>query len=262
MIEEHYLSNQEYKTFYESLNNLRIRVVNDLPIKSNMEILDIGCGYGYFTVEVAKHDTSSKVTGIDISKQAVRKAAKHIKLHNLEKRVNIIEMDATRMQFGEKRFDMVVNFTGLEDIHMTRGRTGVLLTFVQANRVLRPSSYFCFVIMPTDEMETVAQKTEVALYSYICDATWLRSAQYEKMLDEAGFRLVQRQKYYTEKKLTPNQAKLEIKYACKSVPQIYGVDTPTFAGVWSKFGKQIEKHGLGHYSKVVLMIAQKCKDMQ
>jgi len=262
MIDEYYISDKEYRTFYENLNNLRFRVVSDLPIRSSVNILDIGSGYGYFTIEVAKHDANLQVTGIDISEQAVRKARKNIKLHNLQKRVRIIEMDATRMQFGKKSFDMAVSFTGFEDIHMTRGRKGVHATFSQVNAVLKPHSFFCLVVMPTDEMETVAQKTEVDLYSYICDATWLRSRVYKKMLEQAGFKLIRRKEYYTGKKLTANQAKLEIKYACKNVPQIYGIDTPTFADIWRKFGKKIEEQGLGQYSKVVLIVAQKRKDLQ
>ena len=39
--------------------------------------------------------------------------------------------------------------------------------------------------------------------------------------------------------------------------RILDVATQPSEKVWAKFGKQIEEHGLGHYSKVVLMIAQK-----
>lgn len=130
------------------------------------------------------------------------------------------------------------------------------------NRVLKSDSYFCFVVMPPEEMETGAQKIEVALFSYICDATWLSAKEYEKMLEEAGFRLIKKENYYTGKKLTPEQAKAEIKFACDNAPKIYGVETPPFGKVWKKFGKDIEKHGLGHYSKVVLMIAQKVEEVQ
>ena len=37
----------------------------------------------------------------------------------------------------------------------------------------------------------------------------------------------------------------------------YGRKTSTFEEVWAKFGYGIEKNGMGHYSKTVLMIARK-----
>ena len=71
----------------------------------------------------------------------------NVNRHNLDERVKMIEMDATRMHFKGKKFDMVVNFTGLEDIHMTRGRTGVHNAFIQINKVLKSGGFFCFVVM-------------------------------------------------------------------------------------------------------------------
>jgi len=49
----------------------------------------------------------------------------------------------------------------------------------------------------------------------------------------------------------------EIRFACDNVPEIYGVETPSFEEIWERFGTDIEKNGLGHSSKVILFIAQK-----
>lgn len=258
-VAEEYVTDKEYPTYYENLNNLRHRIVKDLPIKANMHILDIGSGYAYFTIEVAKVDRNLNVIGIDIAKNDVDKANKNIRNAGLQDRVKILQVDATQLTFAEKEFHIVVNFAGLEDIHMTRGRTGVQKTFQEVNRVLKPKGYFCFVVMPPEQMETNAQKLEVALYSYICDATWLSSREYEHILEQAGLTLVDKRSYYTRKKLTPQQAQGEIRFACENVPKIYSVSTLSFEEVWTRFKKDIEKHGLGHYSKVVLMVAQKTK---
>ena len=254
---EQYVTNPEYQTYYQQLNGLRQRIVEDLPIKPGMRILDVATGEAYFALEVARRDSTLKVTGIEITQTGIRHSKKNIKRAGLDDRVKVVEMDATKMNFGREEFDMAVNFTGLEDIHMTRGRVGVRQMFVETNRVLKPESFFCFAIMPPEEMETEAQRIEVALFSYICDATWLSAREYEKMLGEAGFRLIGKKQYYTGKKLTPEQAKAEIRFAIKNDPKIYGIATPSFEEVWAKFGQQIEENGLGHYSKVILMTAQK-----
>jgi len=256
-VNEEYVTDSEYRSYYPKLEGLRARIAADLPVKPGMRILDVGTGSAYFAMEVARRDESLRIVGIDIAASDIRNSKKNLKREGLAGRIEVLQRDATKMAFAPGEFDMVVNFTGLEDIHMTRGRAGVEETFHQAARVIKPGGRFCFVIMPPDEMETEAQRIEVALFSYICDATWLNSEEYEAILRKAGFILVEKKQYYTGKKLTANQAKAEIKFAVDTDPKIYGVATQPFEKVWTKFGKQIEEHGLGHYSKVVLMTAQK-----
>ena len=139
---------------------------------------------------------------------------------------------------------------------MTRGKIGIQKVFSEVNRILKPRGYFNFVAMPPDEMETEAQKIEVKLFSYICNATWLRIKEYENILEETGFELIKKEEYYTGKKLTSKQIKEEIEFACNNVQKIYGIETPTFEDVWDRFGQRIEKHGSGHYSKVTSFICQ------
>jgi cyclopropane fatty-acyl-phospholipid synthase-like methyltransferase len=256
MIEE-YVTNPEYQNYYPKLGGLRQRIAITLPVQPGMSILDVATGEGFFAIEVAKRKSSLKVTGIEITQTGIRDFKKNVKREGLSEQVEVVKMDATQMSFGQEEFDMAVTFTGLEDIHMTRGKAGVERTFHEVNRVLKPGRFFCFVVMPPDEMETEAQRIEVALFSHICDATWLSTGEYRGMLEGAGFRLIQKQNYYTGKKLTTEQAKREIQFAIKNDPKIYGITTPSFEEVWAKFGQQIEKHGLGHYSKVVLMVAQR-----
>ncbi|USG99223.1 methyltransferase domain-containing protein [Thermococcus argininiproducens] len=254
---EQYIFSHEYPTYFSKLNGLRSKIAKDLPIKPGMKILDLATGYGFFAVEIAKCEGTVRITGIDIAQNDIIKAKDNIKKHGLDNRIRVVQMDATSMTFPDESFDMVVNFLGLEDIHMTRGKEGVRKTFHEVSRILKPEGYFCFVAMPPEEMESDAQKLENEVFSYICSATWLSAKEYEEMLKEAGLKLLTKKAYYTGKKLTPEQAKEEIEFACENVPKIYGIGTPSFDEVWEKFRERIEKHGMGHYSKVVLFIAQK-----
>jgi hypothetical protein len=115
--------------------------------------------------------------------------------------------------------------------------------------------------MPPDEMETEAQKTEVAMYSHICGATWLDTDEYQEMLLRAELKLIGRRSYYTGKKLSPEHAKIEIRFACDNVPRVYGVDARSYEETWAKFGEEIERNGMGHYSKVVLFVARKTSEL-
>lgn len=254
---EQYMSNKEYETHFEKLWGLRSKIAMDLPIKPGMYTLDVATGEGLFAIEVAKRDSSLKIIGIDISRRAIQDARRNVRKQNFQDRIEIAEMDAAKMRFQRGEFDMAINFTGLEEIHMTRGEEGVQETFLEVNRVLKPESHFCFVVMPPEEMESMAQKTEVALFSYVCGATWLNGKKCEAMLEKANFKSIWKRSYYTGMKFTPQQAWEEIRYTIKNVPKIYGIDTPTFEDVWDRFGQDIEENGLGCYSKVVLMIVKK-----
>lgn len=259
---EQYISAEEYPTYFSKLSDLRGRIARDLPIEPGMRVLDLATGSGFLAMEIAKRDNSLKIIGIDISSNDILSARKNVEEHGLVDRIEIIEMDATEMSFHREEFDMAVNFLGLEDIYMTRCKDGVQKTFLEVNKALKFNRYFCFAVMPPEEMETEAQKIEVALFSYICDATWLSAKEYEDMLEEAEFKLVRKRSYYTGKRLSPEQAKTEIRFACENVPKIYGINTPSFEEVWGRFGQDIEKDGLGHYSKVVFITAKKIGDAQ
>ncbi|TKJ43346.1 hypothetical protein CEE36_04760 [candidate division TA06 bacterium B3_TA06] len=256
MMMEEYVSNDEYPRYFSKLEGLRARIAADLPLASDIKVLDLATGYGYFAIEVAKRESSVKIIGIDVSQSDVNVFRRNVKRLGLGDRLKVVRMDATQMEFPDEEFDMVINFLGLEDIHMSREREGVKRTFNEVARVLKPTGYFCFTAMPPEESQTEAQKIEVALFSYICNCAWLAAKEYEKMLEENGFQLLDKKSYYTGKKLTAEQARQEIRFACDNVPKIYGVQTPSFEEVWRKFGVDIEKHGLGHYSKVVLFVAQ------
>jgi len=86
---------------------------------------------------------------------------------------------------------------------MTRGKNGVQQAFFEVNRVLKPNCHFCFAEMPSDEMETEAQKIEVALFSYICSSKGLSSKKYKTMLVKAKFKLIKERSYYSGLKFTP-----------------------------------------------------------
>lgn len=247
----------EYPTYYSKLGGLRRKVACDLPIAPGMHILDVATGSGYFALEIAGRDRTLKVTGIDLVQDDIAVGKENVKDLGFEGQIELIAMDATEMAFPDGSFDMAVNFLGLEDIYMTRGHEGVRVTFKEISRVLKPGGCFCLVTMPPEEMESEAQKLESAVFAYICDAEWLSAAEYEGMLKEAGFELFKRGRYYTGKKLTPEQAKEEIKFACVNVPKIYSIETPIFQDVWKRYGKKIEEHGLGHCSKVVAFVAKK-----
>lgn len=72
-------------------------------IKKNNRTLEVGCGYGRLLKILAKR--ANNVTGIDFSKKMIAEAKKNLKG---EDNIKVYEMDATKLEFGNKAFDCVV----------------------------------------------------------------------------------------------------------------------------------------------------------
>jgi trans-aconitate 2-methyltransferase len=81
---------------------------NSLPIAGNENILDIGCGDGKLTLEIAKRLGTGSIHGIDVSPSMVEFAQKTQKQKNLSFSV----ADARSFKL-DKKFDIIVSFTTL-----------------------------------------------------------------------------------------------------------------------------------------------------
>jgi ubiquinone/menaquinone biosynthesis C-methylase UbiE len=75
------------------------------------KVLDLPSGEGYGTHFLSKN--ALKVVGGDISEEAVRSAGSKYKSTNLEFR----KLDMTNLDFGEKSFDVITCFEGIEHVN-------------------------------------------------------------------------------------------------------------------------------------------------
>lgn len=251
---EIYVTDREYPTYFSTLGGLREKVAESLPF-SQGNILDVATGSGYFSAALARIRPKTRITAIDIGKFDTAKMV--VEKSGVAERVTYVNMDATRMDFPANHFDHAVNFLGLEDIHMTRGRKGVEDTFREVHRVIKPGGTFSFTVMPTDMAETAAQALEIEVFSYICDATWLKEAEYTRIAESRGFVVQSRRVFRTGKKLTLDQAREEIEFAAENVPRLYGRSARSFEDAWGRYKEKIRVSGLGHYSRVELLITRK-----
>ncbi|KOO09867.1 23S rRNA methyltransferase, partial [Vibrio xuii] len=68
------------KDYYQPMKHKVAELCAQYLQDTNHQLLDIGCGEGYYTTEVAKHlqqqSSSAQTFGLDISKVAIRYAAK------------------------------------------------------------------------------------------------------------------------------------------------------------------------------------------
>jgi len=111
--------------------------LNKIKIKSNYNILDIGCGAGYNIYNLAKLVDKGKVYGIDYSETMVKLAKEVNKKYIDDNRVEIKYGSVSSLPFRDNMFDLVVgvetvNFwpdiiNDLKEIYRVTKSEGILL---------------------------------------------------------------------------------------------------------------------------------------
>ena len=109
-----------------------------LPAGKSLNILDLGCGTGYFEVILGKE--GHKVTGIDLTEEMITKANEMIRIYGLDSNdVKAMVGDAENVAFADESFDVVItrNLTwtlphpidAYKDWYRVLKKGGVLLNF-------------------------------------------------------------------------------------------------------------------------------------
>lgn len=120
------------QTPFEELHGRNRFVAN--YVKSNMELLDkeilnIGCGYGWFENFLLKNN-AKKIVGVDYDPILVEELKQHLSDPSL----HLAVADALNLPFPDSSFDIVTSFEVIE--HVPKGREGKMLSEIY--RVLKP----------------------------------------------------------------------------------------------------------------------------
>lgn len=85
-------------------------IINSCNKRKELNILDIGSGNGNISIALAVNLNNSKVTGIDISEEAIELAQENAQRHNCSGRVNFIKDDIFNVRDNKySEFDIIVS---------------------------------------------------------------------------------------------------------------------------------------------------------
>lgn len=113
-------------------------LMRHLPLASNLNVLDIGCGNGFPSYELAHvlGDTC-QITGVDIWTQALDRARTKNEVYGLSN-ISFIETDASAMPFEDKSYDLIVSNLGINNFSEPNK------VLRECNRVLKDSGKLIF----------------------------------------------------------------------------------------------------------------------
>lgn len=119
-------------TLYRAQANKAAYILQKLHLEEGMEILDIGCGWGYLLTEAVKK-YKVRGTGITLSHEQCKAFREKIKAEGLEDRLSVRLMDYRDLPRMKKQFDRVVSVGMMEHV----GRKNYLLFLECINQVLK-----------------------------------------------------------------------------------------------------------------------------
>ncbi len=138
--EESFLTGTFYNKQTKDEKHLAL-ILNALPIKAGMKVLDLGTGTGYLAFPIAQNYPKAEVTGLDIVENALNensKKAEEEKLSNLK----FVSYNGIVFPFEDEQFDIVITRYALHHFPLIKD------TFQEIERVLKKTGYL-FISDPT-----------------------------------------------------------------------------------------------------------------
>ncbi|MCJ7622321.1 MAG: class I SAM-dependent methyltransferase [Anaerolineaceae bacterium] len=102
---------RDYEKHSKSQQLWAQELIRKLNLKGDESVLDIGCGDGKISAEIASHLTSGEVVGIDSSSEMIALSQKYFPA-NTYKNIQFCLMDASKLPF-EEEFDIVFSNAAL-----------------------------------------------------------------------------------------------------------------------------------------------------
>jgi trans-aconitate 2-methyltransferase len=179
-------------TEYSRISSLQAAMAEEvlalLDLKGTERVLDVGCGNGRTTAEIAARVPRGTVVGVDASKEMIAFAASHASVHpNLQFAV----ADARNLPYRDE-FDVLVSFNAL---HWIPEQEQALLSIRSA---IKPNGRAQLRLVPNDQrksLENVLEETRLStrwnLYfrNFRDPYLHLTAEDYRNLAERTGFKV-------------------------------------------------------------------------
>jgi precorrin-6Y C5,15-methyltransferase (decarboxylating) CbiT subunit len=167
---------------------LAMMAIDKLNPKETEKILDIGCGNGLATIEIAKRVKKGKVVAVEVSNEMYQQALSNIKEHKIDN-INVVNQDAIKINY-ENEFDAVFSNSAIhwildlewmyKLIHRALKQEGriVIQTAIKGENVL----FTCLSLIQKDKRYSNFFKDHIFPWRF------LTKKETEEILNHAGFK--------------------------------------------------------------------------
>jgi len=172
-----------YEKAFKSRGENWSKIAEFAQLKGDEKILEVGCGTGSGSINLAKKFPKAKIVGIDIfegvSGKSPDTALKNARIEGVADRVDFQYGNALKIPFGDKAFDVVTMGSVLHELHSEKDKTKALR---EIYRVLKPGGKFV-------TLELIRNK-KLALSVLVFAPVWKPKEYWPPLIERAGFRNV------------------------------------------------------------------------
>lgn len=167
--------------------NFAMKMLSKISFNSTSRILDIGCGDGVITNEIAKIVTDGCIIGSDISEAMIEHATKK---YIAQDNIRFIQMDAAK-NFFRNQFDIVTSFNCLHWVsNQERAILGVAKAAVDGAQIALLLSHRKSLYHLVLDKICASEKWSIFFKDYISPRSFFDVANYEQLLVKAGLQIV------------------------------------------------------------------------
>jgi ubiquinone/menaquinone biosynthesis C-methylase UbiE len=246
-----------FEIAYLRFGEARQWVVEQVGLKPNWLVLEIGYGQGYLSMELASVLKYGKVVGIDFLHEnctigVTRWIAKQL---GMQERIALVSSDSTKLPFNKSTFDAVVSFLALQDIVGTRKKRGVLATVDEACRVVKKGG---IVAIADDSFAHCRPEGEQRMLFTAIKRYWHKLLPSEKeLMKRMGRNGISDSRtlfYNPNESLLPKDAERELRLSVEWAKP-FGIKVD-FDNFWKEVDEVVRRNGRV-YSKVALLLGRK-----
>ena len=265
LLSHQYFTDREYEDAFFRFGNVRTKIVGSVsqhrPLRNGV-ILDLLSGHGLLSAEISVRFPDSKIIGTGLindveSWSRLRKSDRYSK--EAWSNFHYLLCDVTNLPVRSSSCDIVVNFLGLEDLHMTSGRHGIKQAIREIDRVTKNDAVIQISLV--EYGDTPEEKIARDVWQSIgLNAVFLEETEYLELFNELNIHPVDEYTLTVDRKMTAQQAKEELRFACEEAPMVFSafnVETLSFDELWESFGERIEEHGLAYWSQIRVILLSK-----
>jgi arsenite methyltransferase len=147
-----------------------------LKIEGGEWVLDVGCGLGRISIEIAKRLKDGRVIGIDIWDKkelwtnSPEKAYANAEIEGVKEKVEFKYGNVLGIPFPDNTFDLVTSSSLLNNL---RGNDLKLKALFEIHRVLKPGGRF-FMLEPLRSLRMFFLFTPFAFWGLLKEADWVK----------------------------------------------------------------------------------------
>lgn len=166
--------------------NFAMKMLSKISLKSTSRILDIGCGDGIITNEIATIVNDGCIIGTDISNAMIEHATKK---YNTQDNIRFVQMDAEK-NFFNNQFDIITSFNCLHWVqNQENAIKGIVKAAVESAQIAlllsHRKSLYHFIL----DKISASNKWSSYFKDYVNPRSFFEISKYKILLEEAGLNI-------------------------------------------------------------------------